>query len=321
MIGESAAGHGFSGAVGCGQAVRIFTGAPVPDGAVRVIIQEDVSRDGDVITCGQNMDAATHIRAAGTDFTKGTSFAPAGPLRPADIALLAAMNHSELLVRRRPVVALIATGDELVMPGETPNADQIVTSNTFGLAAMIEAEGGVARCLPVARDTESSLATAFDLAAGADLIVTIGGASVGDHDLVAKVAEDRGMDRAFYKIAMRPGKPLMAGRIGGTPMIGLPGNPVSSMVCGTIFILPMIRAMLGQPTSTAVETATLASPLPTNGPRAHYMRGHRIDGGVAAFDSQDSARLGLLARADVLIVRQPHDPERKIGDKVRIIAL
>ena len=321
VIGESAAGHGYAGTIAPDQAVRIFTGAPVPEGATRILIQEDVIRDGDTITCGSDLDENPYIRAAGSDFRTGTRFYPSGRLRAVDIALLAAMNHADVPVRRRPQVALIATGDELVMPGEVPRCDQIVTSNTFGLAAMIEAAGGIARMLPVARDTPTSLSAAFDLARGADLIVTIGGASDGDHDLVASVAEARGMERSFYKVAMRPGKPLMAGRIGGTAMVGLPGNPVSSMVCGTIFILPMIRAMLGLKVTTPTATARLTAALPANGSRAHYMRGSRTADGVAPVESQDSARLHLLADADVLIVRQPDDPARNVGDTVTVIDL
>ncbi len=227
--------------------MRIFTGAPVPEGADRVVIQEDVSRDGDRITLRQNPRCGTihpprrrRFRAPGPRWTRPAL------LRPADIALLAAMNIADVPVARRPVVALIATGDELVMPGEAPGPDQIIASNTFGLKAMLEAAGAIARLLPIARDNVASLdAPRFELAEGADLIVTIGGASVGDHDLVAPVAEGLGMERAFYKIAMRPGKPLMAGRLGEAAMLGLPGNPVSAMVCGHLFVVPMLRAMLG----------------------------------------------------------------------------
>ena len=320
VIGESAAGRGYPGPVGPAEAVRIFTGAPVPEGGVRILIQEDVTREGNRITLRPDADAAAHIRAAGTDFVEGDRFEPSRRLRPADIALLAAMGHAELPVRRRPEVAIIATGDELVMPGESPGPDQIIASNNFGLAAMIEEAGGRARILPIARDTEAFLRTTFDLASGADLIVTIGGASVGDHDLVARVAESGGMDRAFYKVAMRPGKPLMAGRLAGTPMIGLPGNPVSSMVCGVIFILPMLRAMLGLPAEPAPrQSGLLATPLAANGPREHYMRAERTAEGLTAFDSQDSSRLRLLAAADALIVRPPHDGPRAAGDTVDFI--
>jgi len=322
VIGESAAGHGFGGCLKDGEAVRIFTGAPVPEGAKRVVIQEDVVRQGARVTLRDRIDHQTYIRPVGSDFAQGDVFDPSGPLRPANLALAAAMNHAELPVRRRPVVALIATGDELAMPGETPRHDQIIASNTFGLAAMIEAAGGRARVLPIARDTLLSLDAAFNLATGADLIVTIGGASVGDHDLVAAAAEARGLERSFYKVAMRPGKPLMAGRLHGTPIVGLPGNPVSSMVCGAIFVRPMLHVMQGLPAGPVLRhRSVLSAPLAANGPREHYMRGRRTASGVEAFESQDSAQLGILAAADVLIVQSPHDPGREIGAEVDIIPI
>ncbi len=245
VIGESAAGHAFSGRLDRGETVRIFTGAPIPEGADRVVIQEDVTRAGDRITIGDKLDPQSNIRPAGADFRKGTRLAAPRRLSPSDLALLASMNIPVVQVTRRPVVALIATGDELVMPGENPGPDQIIASNAFGLKALAEAEGALVRLLPIARDTEASLRTAFELAEGADLIVTIGGASVGDHDIVADVAAQMGMQQSFYKVAMRPGKPLMAGRLGGAAMIGLPGNPVSAMVCGKIFLAPALRALLG----------------------------------------------------------------------------
>ncbi|MEX0311559.1 MAG: molybdopterin molybdotransferase MoeA, partial [Tateyamaria sp.] len=273
VVGEAAAGHGWTGTVGAGQAVRIFTGAPVPSGADKVVIQEDVQRTGDLITITDDPGPKDNIRPAGIDFTMGDTVDAPRHLSPADIALLAAMNVPEVPVKKAPVVALIATGDELVMPGETPGPDQIIASNTFGLAAMIRRLGGVPRVLPIARDSASSLTTVFALTKGADLIVTIGGASVGDHDLVGHVAGELGMDRSFYKVAMRPGKPLMAGRLNGTPLVGLPGNPVSAMVCGTIFLAPMLRAMLGLGRAAAPQSQMpLSTPLGTNGPREHYMR-------------------------------------------------
>ncbi|MCY4180462.1 MAG: molybdopterin molybdotransferase MoeA, partial [Litoreibacter sp.] len=245
VIGEAAAGHAFDGGLSAGQAVRIFTGAPLPNGATRVVIQEDVTREGDKITLNEGLDTKTHIRPAGGDFKAGQSLSAPRVLRPADLALLASMNFATVSVARRPTVALIATGDELVMPGETPRDDQIIASNTFGLKAMLENAGAQVRMIPIAKDTESSLAQALDLASGNNLIVTIGGASVGDHDIVGKVAQDQGLERAFYKVAMRPGKPLMAGRIGNSTLVGLPGNPVSSRVCVEICIRPMTQKMLG----------------------------------------------------------------------------
>ena len=322
VIGEAAAGHAFDGEVGPGQAVRIFTGAPVPEGADFVVIQEDISRTGDLITIRDEPGSSSNIRAKGGDFQVGTTVDAPKRLRAEDVALLAAMNCDTVPVTRRPVVALISTGDELVMPGDTPTPDQIIASNTFGLKAMLEQAGAEVRMLPIARDTEASLTTAFSLADGADLVVTIGGASVGDHDLVGKVARDLGMDRAFYKVAMRPGKPLMAGRLNGAAMVGLPGNPVSAMVCGEIFLKPMIQKMLGfADQKPDVMRAVLTAPLTANGPREHYMRATLSSDGIAAFDNQDSAMLTLLAQADALLIRPPHDPARAVGDEVEYLKL
>ncbi|MFM7333127.1 MAG: molybdopterin molybdotransferase MoeA [Tabrizicola sp.] len=322
VIGEAGAGHAFDGPVGSGQAVRIFTGAPVPEGATRVIIQEDVVRLDDRILLKEGLDTATHIRPMGQDFRAGDSLSPRH-LRPNDLALLAAMNIAAVQATRKPVVAIIATGDELVMPGEDPRPDQIIASNSFALKAMVEAEGGHARLLPIARDNPEELATVLDLAEGADLIVTIGGASVGDHDLVGKSA---GLEHAFWKIAMRPGKPLMAGRLNGVPMLGLPGNPVSAIVCGHLFLLPMIRAMLSQPDpAPKPRKARLAVDLPPNGPRAHYMRARltQTDGlpEIAPFDRQDSALLSILGQADALLIRPVEAPACRAGDTVSYLPL
>ncbi|SFP27526.1 molybdopterin molybdotransferase MoeA [Tranquillimonas alkanivorans] len=322
VIGQSAAGHGFRGSIGPGDAVRTFTGAPVPQGADRVVIQEDVTRMGEIITLNQNIDAGPYVRPAGTDFRAGATFAPARPLTPSDVALLASMNLPDVPVTRKPEIALVATGDELVMPGEAPGADQIIASNTFGLKALIERAGGRARLMPIARDTVSSLKAIFDLSAGADMVVTVGGASVGDHDLVAEVAAERGLERAFYKVAMRPGKPLMAGRIDGTPMIGLPGNPVSAMVCGHVFILPALRRMLGLPAQRAPRRrAQLAAPVGANGAREHYMRARLTPDGLEVFDRQDSSLLSVLADADALVVRPPDNPAQEKGAWVEYVPL
>ncbi|MEO1139243.1 MAG: gephyrin-like molybdotransferase Glp [Pseudomonadota bacterium] len=322
VIGESAAGHGFDGKVEPGQAVRIFTGAPVPVGADRVVIQEDVTRDGNEITLTAHLEGRTHIRPAGNDFRIGDRVRAPRVLSPADVALLAAMNVPEATVRRKPSVALISTGDELVMPGEQPGPDQIIASNTFGLKAMLDGLGANPRILPIARDTRASLETAFDLAQGADLIVTIGGASVGDHDLVGDVAADLGMQRAFYKVAMRPGKPLMAGRMAGTVMLGLPGNPVSAMVCGHIFMAPMIRVMLGLGASPAPrKIARLVHDIPQGGPREHYMRAEVQDGTITPEPSQDSGLLSVLANANALMIRPAGDPPRQAGDTMEYVPL
>lgn len=320
VIGEAAAGHRFYGTVGAGHAVRIFTGAPVPEGADFVVIQEDVERAGDLITVTSEPGEKTNIRPAGGDFTKGTCIDAPRRLSAQDVALLASMNIPNVTVTRKPDVALISTGDELVLPGEDPGPDQIIASNTFGLKAMLDSLGAHPRILPIARDNEASLKTAFDLAQGADLIITIGGASVGDHDLVGDVAADLGMERSFYKVAMRPGKPLMAGRIGNAAMIGLPGNPVSAMVCGHVFVAPVIAKMQGLGDARPKQqTATLAQPISQNGPRTHYMRAVVQHGQVTAFDRQDSSLLTVLSQANALLIRPPHDPARAPGEAVSYI--
>lgn len=320
VIGEAGAGHAFAGSLQPGQAIRIFTGAPLPEGATRVIIQEDVHAEQGLITLQPGLDTGFHIRAAGQDFRAGSTLSPRR-LRPADLALLAAMNVALVPVTRKPVVAIIPTGDELVMPGETPRPDQIIASNSFALKAMVEAEGAQARMLPIARDNVVELATVLELAEGADLIVTIGGASVGDHDLVDRVATGMGLQRAFYKIAMRPGKPLMAGQLRGSAMLGLPGNPVSAIVCAHLFLLPLLRAMLGighaAPTRHRARLAVDTGP---TGPREHYMRARLNTGDglplITPFDRQDSALLSVLAEADALLIRPLGDGPRARGSEV-----
>jgi molybdopterin molybdotransferase len=322
VIGESAAGHGFEGRVGAGQAVRIFTGAPVPEGADFVVIQEDVTRRGTLVTLTGKLDGKDNIRPCGADFSIGDSLSAPRLISPSDVALLAAMNVGRVPVIRRPEVALIATGDELVMPGEVPGPNQIIASNSFGLAALLEELGAIPRLLPIARDNVASLTSAFRLAQGADLVVTIGGASVGDHDLVAPVAAELGMETSFYKVAMRPGKPLMAGRLLDMPLLGLPGNPVSAMVCGTVFLAPMIRVMLGLGASAALRRRTvLAEPLPANGTREHYMRARLGPDGLTAFGKQDSSLLSVLSHSNALLVRAPGDPARTVGETVEYIPL
>ena len=322
VIGEAAAGHRFDGVVKAGQAVRIFTGAPVPEGADFVVIQEDTTRRGDLIMLGHDIGPKTNIRPAGGDFHAGDTMDAPRLLRPADIALLASMNVATVPVYAKPRVAIIATGDELVQPGEVPNPDQIIASNTYGLAALLEQHGAQCRMIPIARDTVPSLTQAFTMAQDADLIITIGGASVGDHDLVAPVAAQMGMEQSFYKVAMRPGKPLMAGRLRDVPMIGLPGNPVSAMVCGTVFVVPVLRKMLGLPAAPAARVdLPLGVDLPANGPREHYMRAMVRDGAVLPEDNQDSSLLGILSRADVLMVRPPHDEARTAGEIIGCIPL
>ncbi len=290
------------------------------------MIQEDVTRTGDRITLGSRLEPGDNIRPAGADFRIGARIEAPRRLSNADVALSASMNVPLLEVSRRPEVALIATGDELVSPGEVPRPDQIIASNIYGLKAMVEAEGARARLLPIARDSRESLEQVLRLAADADLVVTIGGASVGDHDLVGSVAAGMGLERAFYKVAMRPGKPLMAGRLGQAVLLGLPGNPVSSMVCGELFLVPMLRAMMGLPTGARQRMqARLGCDLPENGPRAHYMRAELVPGpdfpAISPYDSQDSSLLTMLAQANALLVRAPHDGPRQAGDLVEYLPL
>ena len=235
---------------------------------------------------------------------------------------MAAINAPTLTERTKPVIALISNGDELVTPGQSPGEDQIIASNTFGLAALIRAYGAVARILPIARDNIKSLQTALHLAEGADLIVTIGGASVGDHDLVAKAATQIGFEQNFYKVAMRPGKPLMAGRLGNAALIGLPGNPVSAMVCGHIFLIPMVQAMLGlEQIQRQRFEAKLAHDLAENGPREHYMRATLHPDGLHIDKRQDSALLTVLSRSNALAVRPPYAPFATSGSFIEYIPI
>lgn len=324
IIGESAAGHPWQGQAAPGTAIRIFTGAAVPPGYDRVVMQENTARDGDLLTV-TDPSGGPHIRPSGNDFTEGDGFDPQRPLTPADIGLLAAMNIPTVSVARRPKVAILATGDELLSPGATPAPGQIICSNDIVIAALARAAGAETRVLPIASDTETSLRDSFASAADADLLVTIGGASVGDHDLVGAVAESLGMQRAFYKIAMRPGKPLMAGNIGKTAMLGLPGNPVSSIVCAILFMQPLILRMQGLPGVIPTRRARLAQDLPPEGPRQHYLRATLSQGedlpAIRAFNDQDSARMALMSGADALLIRPAGDPARQTGEIVEFIPL
>jgi molybdopterin molybdotransferase len=330
VIGEAPAGHGFAGILAPGQAVRIFTGAPLPEGADTILIQEDTTRDGDLVTAQASPAKGLYVRPAGLDFNTGDVLINAGKrLSYRDIALAAAMNHAEIPVRKRPVVAILATGDELVRPGMDPGPDQIIASNHAGVAALVEDCGGVALDLGISPDDPEIMAGFVRKAieADADILVTLGGASVGDHDLVQDVLGAEGMDLAFWRIAMRPGKPLMAGRLGRTRVLGLPGNPVSSLVCALLFLRPLIGAMLGMQFGPGIETeAVLTASLGPNDQRQDYVRAQLQErpGGeltVSPFVKQDSSMLALLARSDALIVRPPHAPALDAGAKVPVIRL
>jgi molybdopterin molybdotransferase len=328
VIGEAAAGHPFGGSVNTGQAVRIFTGAPMPAGTDAIVIQENTARDGAKVIVREGIADPGHIRHRGIDFKQGDTLLPAGRrIGPREIALAASMGHGTLQVRRRPRIAMLSTGDELVPPGRTPGPGQIVASNHLGVGALLEVAGAEVQQLGIARDTREDLAAHIAQAADSDVLVTIGGASVGDHDLVGPVLEARGMALSFWKIAMRPGKPLMFGKLGAARVVGLPGNPVSSLVCGRIFLVPLVRALLGQ--SAASEDTVQAHvtvALAPNGPREHYMRATSRPGPdgmplVTPVRSQDSSLLSALSKADCLLLRPVEAPAVPSGGLVPILRL
>ena len=331
VIGESAAGHEFSGRVGPGEAVRIFTGAPIPAGADAVLVQEDAERDGDTLIVAAALAPARNIRAAGIDFAAGEVLLPAGRrLTPRDLALAAAANHAQLAVRRRPRVGVLATGDELVMPGATPGPAQIVASNNFAVAGIVEACGGEVFDLGIAVDELGALAGAFRRAEAlaVDVLVTLGGASVGDYDLVQKALVGAGLELSFWRIAMRPGKPLMHGKLGPIHVLGLPGNPVSAIVCALLFLRPLLRALQGDPQAGAdmSEPARLGVDVGANDMRQDYLRATLARGAdglpvVTPFGAQDSSLVKVLAQADALLLRPPFAPAAKRGDTCRIARL
>lgn len=324
VIGQAPAGGAFTGAVGPGQAVRIFTGGPLPKGADTIVIQENTQADGDQVTVTQPVTAGRHIRAEGLDFRTGDEMLAAGRrLGARDVALAAAMNVPWLCVRRRPRLALLATGDELVRPGEPIGPHQIVSSNALGLAAMIAACGGETIDLGIARDNREELRAMALGARGADMLITLGGASVGDHDLVQSVLGEAGLKVDFWKVAMRPGKPLIFGHMGQTPMLGLPGNPVSSMVCGLLFVRPAIVALLGETGGgDYTGTAILGADMGANDNRQDYVRASLSPDGIATpFTVQDSAMLSTLAQAGCLIIRPPFAPAAKAGQIVPVLML
>jgi molybdopterin molybdotransferase len=329
VIGESAAGRAFNGAVGANQAVRIFTGAPMPKGADSVLVQENASRDGDFLIVKDSETPGRHVRDAGIDFIEGELLLSAGRrLTPRDLALAAAANHPAVAVRRRPRVAVLATGDELVPPGQAIGPAQIVASNNYAIAAIVAESGGVPIDLGIAADELDALARCFRRAheTEADVLVTMGGASVGDYDLVQQALIDSGLSLGFWRIAMRPGKPLMQGRLGAMRVLGLPGNPVSAIVCAMLFVAPLLRALVGDPAAGAdlSEPAVLGADVAANDIRQDYLRAaltRSADGALVAapLPSQDSSLVKLLANAQCLVVRAPNAPAANRGDACRII--
>lgn len=330
VIGQSAAGHGFSGGLAEGEAVRIFTGAPLPPGADTVVIQENVERLAESrIRVLEGAAPGRHIRRAGLDFGEGEKLLVAGDrLDAGRLMLAAAMNHAVLPVRRRPRVAVLATGDELVAPGEEPGPDQIIASNSFGVAAIVQEAGGEVLDLGIARDTLEAIQAAVDVAEreAADVLVTLGGASVGDHDLVQDALAGRGMILDFWRIAMRPGKPLMFGRLGARRVLGLPGNPVSSMVCALLFLRPLVARLAGLRLAEPVSDAVLGKPMPENDHRQDYVRAtlaRRSDGKLVAtpFDLQDSSLMRSFSRSHALIIRRPAAAAAQAGEPCRVFLL
>jgi len=328
VIGAAPAGHPFDGQLGPGEAVRLFTGSVVPAGADTILLQEDATAGEGTVRVNETVRPARHIRRAGQDFARGEAVLPQGRrLTVRDIGLAAAANHPWLTVHRRPCIGILATGDEIAMPGEPIPPGGIVSSNSHALAAMVRAAGGTPIVLPVAADTPEAIAAVADAVAGMDMLVTTGGASVGDHDLVMSGLQARGMTLDFWKIAMRPGKPLLFGALGATPVLGLPGNPVSALICAILFLLPAMQRLSGLPAAApATVLARLATPLAANDRRADYLRatlaadsaGRLVATPIA---SQDSAMLRRLAQADALILRPPQAPALAEGADIPVIRL
>ena len=327
VIGEVAAGRPFAAAVGPGEAARIFTGGVIPAGADTVVVQELANREADRVEVLKPSSKGRHIRTQGLDFRRGdTLFAKGHRLSARDLALLAGMNYPRVALHRRPKVALFATGDELVPPGVAPGPGQIVYSNGFVLTALARQEGAAVTDLGLVGDTIEATIAAIHRARDvpADILVTTGGASVGDYDFVHKAFAAEGMDLSFWKVAMRPGRPLMHGRLGGMHILGLPGNPVSSFVCAFLFLVPLIRRMSGRADLTIpIESAVLGCAVTANDEREDYLRASlRKDpaGAVATpFPVQDSSMMVPLAKADCLVIREPYAPPASAGSRCRIL--
>ncbi|MBW4024159.1 MAG: molybdopterin molybdotransferase MoeA [Proteobacteria bacterium] len=328
LIGAAPAGHPFAGHVGAGEAVRLFTGSVVPEGADTILIQENAAVADRVVTVGEPPPAGRHIRRMGQDFRAGETLIPTGQrLNPRLIGFAAAGGHAWLTVHRRPRVVILSTGDEIALPGDPLPPGGVVSSNGPALAALVRVAGGDPVLLPSAADDSRAIGAAADAARGADMLVTTGGASVGDHDLVQSALAERGMVLDFWRIAMRPGKPLMHGRLGDVPMLGLPGNPVSALVCAILFLLPAIARLSGLPGDPPpAEPLRLGAPLPANDLREDYVRASLLiqgdEGWIAhPYPAQDSGMISRLARADALIIRPPFAPPAAVGEVVPGIRL
>ena len=330
LIGEVAAGHPFDGKVGAGEAARIFTGGVVPAGADTIVIQENTTREGDTVVVNTSAGKGRHIRVAGLDFAQGTVLLARGRrLTDRDLALAAAMNHPTVPVHRRPKIAVLATGDEVVMPGKAPGIGEIVHSNGYATMALARHEGADVVDLGIVPDRldETAAAIRRAQASGADILVTSGGASVGEHDLVQKALASEGLKLSFWKVAMRPGRPMMHGRLGVMHVLGLPGNPVSAYVCSVLFLVPLIRRLAGRSDcAPKIESAVLGCDLAENDERADYLRAglaQRADGTLVAtpFPVQDSSMLSPLAKADSLLIREPFAPPAKAGSRCAILKL
>lgn len=328
VVGQAPAGGPLAPTIQPGQTVRIFTGGRVPDGADAILIQEDATLQAGQVRVDAAVDAGTYVRPAGLDFRAGGVLLQEGSdLHARAVGLAATLGYGHLPVRRRPRVGIAATGDELCRPGAVVGPDQITSSNPVLLAAAVSSFGGEPVDLGIIRDRDDAFDALAESAQGLDLIVTTGGASVGEHDLVRSSLARRGLDLAFWRVAVRPGKPLLFGRLDGVPLLGLPGNPVSGAVCSLLFLRPMLDRMLGRPTRhLATRRFKLARPIAANDVRQTYMRGVVVEDSaegqlVAAAERQDSSMLATLAAADILIVRPPYDSARDAGDEVDVITL
>lgn len=330
VIGTSAAGHGFAGTVGAGEACRIFTGAPLPDGADTVLLQEDAEPAGERrIRTTFLPEKGRHIRPRGQDFIEGEVVLHRGDILDAGrLTVAAAMNHPALAVYDRPKVALLATGDELLPPGSAPGASQIIASNSFGVGEIAREAGAEVIDLGIAGDDPDAITDAVDWAraCGADVLVTLGGASVGDHDLIRPVLTKAGMELDFWRIAMRPGKPLMVGRLGAMQVLGLPGNPVSSLACAILFLEPLLRRLARLPDRDRLAPAINARTLPANDKRQDYLRARltrRPDGTIEAhaYEKQDSSMMKVFAQSEGLIVRKPFAEALPAGEACEVLVL